>query len=295
VIAIRVITSDRPGRLADITRVIAEEGGNILEVFHHRAMLNVPPKGACVDLTLETHGRDHAAAISRRWLRAATASPAWTHRNPDRPAERYAVCNGNGGVTEKPKMTDLRPSGRFLYDPLAEPDLYDGILAKRIVAFFIDAFLVVVLMIPAALMVFILGFITLGLAWLIFPVLFAIVALAYVALTLGGPLSGTLGNAAHRGRDAHLERPADVSAAGGDARPGVLVLRRPPDALVLLVGLLTYRKQLLHDLFARGGGPHADALPPARQTHHRMTRLPLKRPRLVIMITTRFRFAGQAA
>src|ERR1700704_2249596 len=90
-------------------------------------------------------------------------------------------------------MTDLRASGRFLYDPLAEPDLYDGILAKRIVAFFIDAFLVVVLMIPAALMVFILGFITLGLAWLIFPVLFAIVALAYVALTLGGPLSGTLG------------------------------------------------------------------------------------------------------
>jgi threonine dehydratase len=63
VIAIRVVTSDRPGRLADITRVIAAEGGNILEVFHHRAMLNVPPKGACVDLTLETHGREHAAAI----------------------------------------------------------------------------------------------------------------------------------------------------------------------------------------------------------------------------------------
>ena len=35
----------------------------ILEVFHHRAMLNVPPKGACVDLTLETHGREHAALI----------------------------------------------------------------------------------------------------------------------------------------------------------------------------------------------------------------------------------------
>ncbi len=64
VIAIRVVTSDRPGRLADIAQVIAAEGGNILEVFHHRAMLNVPPKGACIDLTLETHGRDHAAAIS---------------------------------------------------------------------------------------------------------------------------------------------------------------------------------------------------------------------------------------
>jgi threonine dehydratase len=63
VIAIRVVTSDRPGRLADITRVIAAEGGNILEVFHHRAMLTVPPKGACIDLTLETHGREHAGRI----------------------------------------------------------------------------------------------------------------------------------------------------------------------------------------------------------------------------------------
>ena len=144
-------------------------------------------------------------------------------------------------------MTDLRPpSGSSTTRRRA--DLYDGILAKRVVAFFIDAFLVVVLMIPAALMVFILGFITLGLAWLIFPVLFAIVALAYVALTLGGPMSGTLGM--------RLTGVEMRTWSGQRMFPLLAVMHAlafwfsvgPPDPLVLLVGLLTYRKQLLHDL-----------------------------------------------
>ena len=63
VIAIRVIIRDRPGVLAEIARIIGEAGGNILEVFHHRTMLNVPAKGASVDVTAETHGPDHAAEI----------------------------------------------------------------------------------------------------------------------------------------------------------------------------------------------------------------------------------------
>ncbi len=63
VVAIRVIIRDRPGVLAEIARTIAEAGGNILDVYHHRTMLNVPPKGASVDVTMETHGPDHAAEI----------------------------------------------------------------------------------------------------------------------------------------------------------------------------------------------------------------------------------------
>jgi len=78
-------------------------------------------------------------------------------------------------------MNDTRTPTKFLYDAGLEPDLYDGILAKRVIAFFFDAVFIVALMIPAALMVFILGFITLGLAWLLFPILFAVVAVAYVA------------------------------------------------------------------------------------------------------------------
>jgi len=63
IIAVRFFISDRPGVLGGITATIGEKGGNILEVLHHRTMLNVPPKGASVDVTIETHGAVHAAEI----------------------------------------------------------------------------------------------------------------------------------------------------------------------------------------------------------------------------------------
>jgi threonine dehydratase len=63
IVAIRVFINDRPGVLADIAATIGGEGGNILEVLHHRTMLKVPPKGASVDITFETHGPEHAAGI----------------------------------------------------------------------------------------------------------------------------------------------------------------------------------------------------------------------------------------
>jgi uncharacterized RDD family membrane protein YckC len=145
-------------------------------------------------------------------------------------------------------MTDTRAPARLLYDPAAEPDLYDGILAKRVVAFFIDAFLIVALLIPAALMVFVLGFITLGLAWLLYPLLFAIVALTYIAFTLGGPMSGTPGM--------RLVGVEMRTWNGQKMFPLLAVLHGLSfwismgllTPLVLVVGLLTYRKQLLHDL-----------------------------------------------
>ncbi len=157
-------------------------------------------------------------------------------------------------------MTNLRPAGRLLYDPSVEPDLYDGILAKRVVAFFIDAILVVALMIPASLMVFLLGFITLGLAWLVFPVLFALVGLAYIALTLGGPGSSTIGmrlaGVELRTWSGHRMFPllAIMHALAFWFSIGLLT------PLVLLVGLLTYRKQLLHDLLLGVVALNAEAL-----------------------------------
>jgi threonine dehydratase len=63
VVSVRILISDRPGVLGAIAMTIGEHGGNILEVFHHRTMLNVPAKGASVDVTMETHGPDHAAEI----------------------------------------------------------------------------------------------------------------------------------------------------------------------------------------------------------------------------------------
>jgi threonine dehydratase len=63
VVAIRLIINDRPGVLADVAATIGAKGGNILEVMHHRTMLNVPAKGAIIDVTLEAHGPAHAADI----------------------------------------------------------------------------------------------------------------------------------------------------------------------------------------------------------------------------------------
>ena len=128
--------------------------------------------------------------------------------------------------------TGSDPRGyRFVYDPMTQPELFDGILSKRIVAFIIDAVLIVMLMIPAALMIFILGIVTLGIAWLLFPALFAIVALGYCALTLGGRASATPGMRVCRRRDAHVERPEDVRPPRRHACPHLLVLGRHADAV----------------------------------------------------------------
>ena len=63
VVALRILISDRPGVLAELSSVIGERSGNILEVFHDRTMLDVPAKGATVDVTIETHGAAHTAEI----------------------------------------------------------------------------------------------------------------------------------------------------------------------------------------------------------------------------------------
>jgi uncharacterized RDD family membrane protein YckC len=142
-----------------------------------------------------------------------------------------------------------RPADRFVYDPDTHPDLFEGILSRRIVAFFIDAVLIVLLMIPAALVVFVLGVITLTLAWwILYPPLFAIVAIGYVALTLGGPASATVGM-----RAAGVEM---RTWSGQKLFPLLAIMHALIfwfsvgllTPLILVVGLFTYRRQLLHDL-----------------------------------------------
>lgn len=140
------------------------------------------------------------------------------------------------------------PADTFVYDPVRQPELFDGVLSKRIVAFILDAVIIVLLMVPAALLVFILGFVTFGIGWLLYGVLFAVVALGYVALTLGGPASATVGM-----RLSGLE----MRTWNGGRMFGLLAIMHALlfwfsvsilTPLILLVGLFTYRKQLLHDL-----------------------------------------------
>jgi uncharacterized RDD family membrane protein YckC len=153
-----------------------------------------------------------------------------------------------------------RAADRFAYDPDREPELFDAILSKRIVAFIIDAVLVFLLMIPAGLLVGILGFVTLGLGWLLFPPLFAVVALAYEALTLGGRNSATLGMqvAGVEMRTWSGQKMFPLLAIMHALLFWVSVAILTP--LVLLVPLFTYRKQLLHDLLLGVLGLNAAAL-----------------------------------
>jgi threonine dehydratase len=62
-VSVRITTSDRPGILGEISTLIGQEGGNIMEVSHHRLFLNVPAKGTTLDVTMETHDAGHAATI----------------------------------------------------------------------------------------------------------------------------------------------------------------------------------------------------------------------------------------
>jgi len=63
IITLRVAGDDRPGMLAVLTRVIGEQGGNIIDVAHNRLALHVPAKGAEFDVMVETRDAGHGQAI----------------------------------------------------------------------------------------------------------------------------------------------------------------------------------------------------------------------------------------
>ena len=65
IVGLRITIPDRPGVLGEISTVIGDLGGNVLEVDHHRTFLNVPVKGASIDITIETRDADHARQIIR--------------------------------------------------------------------------------------------------------------------------------------------------------------------------------------------------------------------------------------
>jgi threonine dehydratase len=65
-VRLRVEIVDKPGVLAQITRVIGETGGNIIEVYHQRMLYNVPAKQAEVDVVIETKNASHVSEIVER-------------------------------------------------------------------------------------------------------------------------------------------------------------------------------------------------------------------------------------
>ena len=68
IVSFRLTVYDRPGVLGEIATRLGELGANILEVDHRRLFLDVPAKGAKLDVTLETRDRAHAESILQALL-----------------------------------------------------------------------------------------------------------------------------------------------------------------------------------------------------------------------------------
>jgi uncharacterized RDD family membrane protein YckC len=127
-------------------------------------------------------------------------------------------------------------------------DALDGVLSRRVLAFIIDYVLIGLLMMPAAVVVFFLGVLTLGLGFYLYPVLFFLLAGLYFGLSLCSSAQATPGM-----RVMDLMMLSD-SGYRLDFTTAVLhvivfwVLNSFLTPLILLVGLFTGRKRLLHDI-----------------------------------------------
>jgi threonine dehydratase len=65
IVSYRISIQDRPGTLGSIATLLGKLGANILEVHHRRLFLDMPARGARLDVTVETRDRAHAEAIVR--------------------------------------------------------------------------------------------------------------------------------------------------------------------------------------------------------------------------------------
>ena len=60
---IRIVGDDRPGLLAVVSKIIGDNGANIMEVAHNRIALDVPAKGAEFDILMETRDSQHTQEV----------------------------------------------------------------------------------------------------------------------------------------------------------------------------------------------------------------------------------------
>jgi uncharacterized RDD family membrane protein YckC len=137
------------------------------------------------------------------------------------------------------------------YDPATQPELFEGVLARRVMAFVIDVVIITVPLIFLAIFIFIFGLVTLGLGWFLFFLLSPIAviwALVYYGLTFGGAASATVGM-----------RMVDLEMRTWYGSPCYFVLGAVHaiafwltvsflTPFILLVGLFNDRRRLLHDM-----------------------------------------------
>ncbi|MEQ1771077.1 MAG: RDD family protein [Devosia sp.] len=84
-------------------------------------------------------------------------------------------------------------SNTTLPDPQTAPELFDGVLTRRVVAYLIDLAIIGFIALVVSFVGMILGLFTFGLAWLTLPVIVPLAVLGYYAATLGSPMRATVG------------------------------------------------------------------------------------------------------
>jgi uncharacterized RDD family membrane protein YckC len=143
---------------------------------------------------------------------------------------------------------ELKPHA---YDPIVNPELFEGVLARRCIAFLIDVTIISVPVLFAAVFIFIFGLVTLGLGWALYWLLSpaAVVwAIAYYGFTFGSPASATIGM-----------RVMDLEMRTWYGAPAYFVLGAVHAIVywvtvsfltpfILLIAFFNERKRLLHDM-----------------------------------------------
>lgn len=87
-------------------------------------------------------------------------------------------------------MTPNRPA---LPDPTTSPELFAGVLGRRVMAYIIDLALMIAFMAMLFVVGLILSIFTLGLGAVALPLIIPVVIVAYYTLTLGSPMRATVG------------------------------------------------------------------------------------------------------
>jgi uncharacterized RDD family membrane protein YckC len=143
---------------------------------------------------------------------------------------------------------ELKPHA---YDPIVNPELFEGVLARRCIAFLIDVTIITVPVLFAAVFIFIFGLVTLGLGWALYWLLSpgaVIWAIAYYGFTFGSPASATIGM-----------RVMDLEMRTWYGAPAYFVLGAVHAIVywvtvsfltpfILLIAFFNERKRLLHDI-----------------------------------------------
>jgi uncharacterized RDD family membrane protein YckC len=137
-----------------------------------------------------------------------------------------------------------------LPDPATAPELFEGVLTRRVVAFIVDTVIIGALTVLVSVFGGVMGFFTLGLAWLALVIVIPLVILGYYVVTLGSPRRATIGM---------QMMDLVLTPTRGQPLDGWKILIHPlvfwitvwiAWPLSLLVALLTPRREMVHDLIA---------------------------------------------